>query len=197
LRPAQNERSPAPAARAAPQAPAGPPPRGAPPDTSTQPGDEVVVAPPTRKIENPGAIFSGLDKITGRIISFDVAVGETVQFGALQVTPRACYTRPPTETPNTDGFVEIDEVTLQGEVRRIFTGWMFATSPGLHAVEHPIYDVWLIDCKKDEAATAAAAQSEPKPTAAETPRAPQQRTPQQARQPVQARPRQSPGFDQR
>jgi len=70
-----------------------------------------------------------------------------VQFGALQVTPRVCYSRPPTETPNTDSFVEVDEVTLQGEIKRIFTGWMFAASPGLHAVEHPIYDVWLTDCK--------------------------------------------------
>jgi hypothetical protein len=92
-------------------------------------------------------MFSGLDKITGRITAFDAAIGETVQFGALQVTARACYSRPPTETPLTDGFVEVDEVTLQGEVRRIFTGWMFAASPGLHAVEHPIYDVWLVDCK--------------------------------------------------
>ena len=91
-------------------------------------------------------MFAGLDKITGRTISFDVAIGETVQFGALQVTPRACYTRPPTEATNTDAFVEVDEVTLQGEIKRIFTGWMFASSPGLHAVEHPIYDVWLTDC---------------------------------------------------
>ncbi len=92
-------------------------------------------------------MFSGLDKITGRIISFDVAINETVQFGALQVTPRVCYSRPPTETPNTDSFVEVDEVTLQGEIKRIFDGWMFAASPGLHAVEHPVYDVWLTDCK--------------------------------------------------
>ena len=86
-----------------------------------------------RRSVNKGALFSGLDKITGRIINFDVSISETVQFGALQVTPRACYTRPPTETPNTDAFVEVDEVTLQGEVKRIFTGWMFASSPGLHA----------------------------------------------------------------
>ncbi len=99
------------------------------------------------KIANPVAVFSGLDKITGRIITFDVAVGETVQFGALQVTPRACNTRPPTEAPNTTAFLEVDEITLTKEVRRIFTGWMFAASPGLHAVEHPIYDVWLVDCK--------------------------------------------------
>jgi hypothetical protein len=57
-----------------------------------------------------------------------------------------CYTRPPTEATNTDAFVQVDEVTLQGEVKRIFSGWMFAASPGLHAVEHPIYDVWLSDC---------------------------------------------------
>ncbi len=126
-------------------APANPPPPE-PADTSPQPDDTVVTFTPTQKIENGRAVFSGLDKITGRIISFDAAIGETVQFGALQVTARACYTRPPTEPTNTDAFVEVDEVTLQGEIKRIFTGWMFAASPGLHAVEHPIYDVWLTDC---------------------------------------------------
>jgi len=131
------------------------PPPGMPGDPSAQPGDEVVAEPPAQKIVNKGALFSGLDKITGRIINFDVSIGETVQFGALQVTPRACYTRPPTETPNTDAFVEVDEVTLQGEVKRIFTGWMFAASPGLHGVEHPIYDVWLSDCKSPPPVTAA------------------------------------------
>ena len=126
-------------------APANPPPPE-PADTTPQSDDTVVVFKPTQKIENQRAIFSGLDKITGRIISFDAAIGETVQFGALQVTARACNTRPPTEPTNTDAFVEVDEVTLQGEIKRIFTGWMFAASPGLHAVEHPIYDVWLTDC---------------------------------------------------
>jgi len=116
-------------------------------DTTVLPGDEIVVEPPPQRIANPTAVFSGLDKITGRITSFDVAINETVQFGALQVTPRICYSRPPTETPQTDAFVEVDEVTLQGKIQRIFTGWMFAASPGLHAVEHPIYDVWLTDCK--------------------------------------------------
>jgi hypothetical protein len=100
------------------------------------------------KVENPTAVFSGLDKITGRIYPFEVAIKETVQFGALRVTPQACYTRPPTEQQNTTGFVEVDELTLEGKIRRVFTGWMFATSPGLNAVEHPIYDVWLVDCKQ-------------------------------------------------
>jgi hypothetical protein len=117
-----------------------------PADTAPQTDDTVITEMPTQKIENSRAVFSGLDKITGRIISFDAAIGETVQFGALQVTARVCYTRPPTEATNTDAFVQVDEVTLQGEVKRIFSGWMFAASPGLHAVEHPIYDVWLSDC---------------------------------------------------
>jgi len=99
------------------------------------------------KISNPSATFEGLDKITGRIISFDVAVGETVQFGSLQLTPRVCYSRPPTEAANSTAFIEVNEVTFSNEYRRIFTGWMFAASPGLHAIEHPIYDIWLTDCK--------------------------------------------------
>lgn len=99
------------------------------------------------RIANPVAVFSGLDKITGRITSFDVYVGETVQFGALQVTPRVCYNRDDTEAQKVDSFVEVDEITLDRKIRRIFTGWMFAESPGLNAVEHPVYDVWLVECK--------------------------------------------------
>jgi hypothetical protein len=99
------------------------------------------------RINNPVAVFAGLDKITGRIISFDVYMDETVQFGALQVTPKVCYSRPPTEPPQTDAFVQVDEITLNRKVKRIFSGWMFADSPGLHAVDHAVYDVWLTNCK--------------------------------------------------
>ena len=101
------------------------------------------------KIKHPTAVFAGLDKITGRIMPFDVQIDETVQFGALQVTPRVCYTRPPTEAPQTDAFIEVDDVGSgnPADYKRIFGGWMFAASPGLHAVEHPVYDVWLTDCK--------------------------------------------------
>ena len=101
------------------------------------------------KIKNTVAVFSGIDKITGRIITFDVYIDETVQFGALQVTPKVCYSRPSTEAPKTTSFIEVDEITLERKIRRIFTGWMFADSPGLNAVEHPIYDVWLVNCKMD------------------------------------------------
>ena len=149
-----------------------------------------MVAPPPQRIANPTAVFSGLDKITGRIISFDVAINETVQFGALQVTPRVCYSRPPTETPNTDAFVEVDEVTLQGEIKRIFSGWMFAASPGLHAVEHPIYDVWVTDCKGGKNPNVA----EAPPDAASKPPARTPQQPPQRRQPPPPPRGQPPGF---
>jgi hypothetical protein len=167
--------------------------RGGPPAADSAPptDDAIVTEPPSQKLANTSALFTGLDKITGRIINFDVAIGETVQFGALQVTPRACYTRPATEATNTDAFVEVDEVTLQGEVKRIFTGWMFASSPGLHAVEHPVYDVWLTDCK-------GAVQTVNATPPADTPAAPPtrtqpstQRTPAQQRRPSQQVPPQS------
>src|ERR1700736_2901650 len=142
-------------------------PKGVPQAPATlQPGDEVVSEPPAQKIVNKKASFSGLDKITGRIINFDEDIGETVQFGALRVKTDACYTRPATEAANPDAFVEVDEITLQGEVKRIFWGWMFAASPGLHGVEHPIYDIWLTDCKAPETTVVNAAPVDaPKPAA--------------------------------
>jgi len=100
------------------------------------------------RIKNPVAEFSGVDKITGRITNFDVYMDETVQFGALQVTPRVCYSSPETEEPKTDAFVEVNEITLDRQIRRIFTGWMFAESPGVNAIEHAVYDVWLKSCKQ-------------------------------------------------
>ena len=110
--------------------------------------DTPAPAPKDQRVKNPVAEFAGLDKITGRITTFDVYIDETVQFGALQVTPRVCYSRPDAEVPKTDSFVEVDEITLDRKIRRIFTGWMFAESPGLNAVEHAVYDVWLKACKQ-------------------------------------------------
>lgn len=118
----------------------------------------LALAPAARaeRIENKVAIFSALDKVTARISKLEVPLGETVTFGALKVTPRACYSRPPTEQPKTTSFVEVDETQLDGNTKRIFTGWMFAESPGLNAVEHPVFDVWLTDCQKPVKALAAA-----------------------------------------
>jgi hypothetical protein len=181
-------------------------PKGVPQSPATlQPGDEVVTEPPAQKIVNKKASFSGLDKITGRIIHFDEDIGETVQFGALRVKTDACYTRPATEAANTDAFVEVDEITLQGEVKRIFSGWMFAASPGLHGVEHPIYDIWLTDCKVPDTtivnaapepakATAAPAQKRAPPKQAPRPQPPPQQQSQQQPAPPPPRPPQEPGL---
>lgn len=100
------------------------------------------------RIENGVAVFSALDKVTARTSKFEVPLNSTVQFGALKVTPRVCFSRPPEEQPKTTSFVEVDEIQLDGQETRIFTGWMFAESPGLNAVEHPVFDVWLTDCQK-------------------------------------------------
>ena len=100
------------------------------------------------RIENLVAVFSGIDKITGERHTFDVYINETVKFGQLEITPRVCYSRPATEEPKTTSFLEVDEITLDRRIRRIFTGWMFAESPGLNAIEHPVNDVWLVTCKQ-------------------------------------------------
>jgi hypothetical protein len=100
------------------------------------------------RIENGVAVFAALDKVTARTSRFEVRLNETVKFGALKVTPRVCYSRPPDEQPKTTSFVEVQEIMLDGQEKRIFTGWMFAESPGINAVEHPVFDVWLTDCQK-------------------------------------------------
>lgn len=136
------------------------------------------------RIKHPIAIFSGLDKITGRIITFEVASDETVQFGSLQITERACYTRPATETPQTTTFIEVDEVDAANEYKRIFSGWMYAASPGLHGIEHPIYDIWLTGCKGGAEPVAAAPETpETEPAAPETAPPPEKKPPKKRRPP--------------
>jgi hypothetical protein len=127
----------------------------------------IMVAGPAAadKIKHPIAVFSGLDKITGRIITFDVATNETVQFGSLQITERVCYSRPPTEAPQTDTFIEVDNIDANNESKRIFTGWMFAGSPSLHALDHPVYDIWLLSCKGSGELIPEAAAADPSPSA--------------------------------
>ncbi|MBL1420185.1 MAG: DUF2155 domain-containing protein [Alphaproteobacteria bacterium] len=101
------------------------------------------------RINNEIAVFSALEKVTAIIQTIEIPINETKKFGVFEVTPRVCYSRSATERPKTTSFIEIDEIsTDEIERKRIFTGWMFASSPGLHAVEHPVYDIWLIDCKR-------------------------------------------------
>jgi len=107
----------------------------------------LTCAAHAERIPNPIAVFTGLDKITGTTTTFEVKVGEAKKFGGLIVKADVCYSRPATEEPKTTSFVEVDEVQLDDSLKHIFSGWMFAQSPGLNAVEHPIYDVWLINCR--------------------------------------------------
>src|SRR5215471_11899560 len=112
-----------------------------------------------QRIENSVAVFAALDKVTAKISKLEVPLNQTATFGSLKVTPRVCYTRAPTEPPKTTTFVEVDEKLLDGKEKKIFSGWMFADSPGLNAVEHPVFDVWLTDCAQPRAA----AQRQPPP----------------------------------
>lgn len=151
----------------------------------------MIRAAEADKIKHPIAVFDGLDKITGRIVSFEVATNETVQFGSLQITERVCYTRPPTEAPQTDTFVEVDELDADNNSKRIFTGWMFAASPGLHALDHPVYDIWLTGCKGTEQLIAT-----PPTTAAAQP-GPSEISPQEATKPAEAKPKKPAGAQAR
>ena len=98
-------------------------------------------------IPEPVALLQGLDKITARVSKFEAPVGAPVRFGTLLIRVRDCEKKPPEETPESAAFLEIDEVR-PGEVNlRVFSGWMFASSPALSALEHPVYDVNVRDCR--------------------------------------------------
>jgi hypothetical protein len=103
------------------------------------------------RISNPIAMFAGLDKVTGLTTTFEAKIGEEKRFGGLYVKADACYTRDVTEEPRTTSFVEVEEIESDDSRKKIFSGWMFAESPGLSAVEHPIYDVWLTGCRDPNA----------------------------------------------
>ena len=98
------------------------------------------------------AVLQGLDKITARISTFDAPVDKSVRFGSLVITVRACVKRPPEEPPETAAFLQIEDVKpgeAADKANRIFSGWMFKSSPALSALEHPVYDVGVLDCKDD------------------------------------------------
>ncbi len=95
-------------------------------------------------------VIRALDKITARITEIEARVGEEVQFGTLALTAKYCRTRPPIEPPETFAYLEINDVMHSGEKKRVFSGWMVASSPALNALEHPVYDVWVINCKMSE-----------------------------------------------
>lgn len=94
------------------------------------------------------AMLRALNKVTARTQDFDIFINEPVVLANLKIVMRACVEAPPEEPPETVTFLEIDE-QRNTETVRIFTGWMFASSPGLHAIEHPVYDLWPLSCRND------------------------------------------------
>jgi hypothetical protein len=101
------------------------------------------------------AVLQGLDKTTARVSRIEAPVDKSVRFGTLVITARACVKRPPEEPPESAAFLQIDEVRPGGttvSTKRVFSGWMFASSPAVSTLEDPIYDVVVLDCKSDATA---------------------------------------------
>lgn len=102
---------------------------------------------PAANLVGTAAMLQGMDKVTARISSFEAAIGEAVRYGNLEIVVRACRKHPPEEPPESAAYLEIHEIRPGKPKRKVFDGWMFASSPALSAMEHPVYDIWVIDCK--------------------------------------------------
>ncbi len=106
----------------------------------------VVASVPASAEPYPIAVLRGLDKVTARVTTLNAPVGEPIRFGGLEITARTCDKRPPEEPPESAAFLEITEVRESEPRVDVFSGWMFASSPALSAMDHPVYDVWVLDC---------------------------------------------------
>jgi hypothetical protein len=142
---------------------------GAPLPPAETPGETMVEPPaPPPEVITPtppssaapiatGVILGGLDKVAARTAKLEVALNQPVFYNTLIVTARACKTRPPEEPPESAAFLEIQDRKSDGTIQKIFSGWMFASSPALNALEHAVYDVWVVNCKTAPAQPAAPA----------------------------------------
>ena len=130
------------------------------PEEPVTPPPPEIVAPPPPTGPAPvavGVVLGGLDKVAARTAKFEVNLKQQVFYNTLIITAQMCKTRPPEEPPESAAFLEIQERKSDGTTAKIFSGWMFASSPALNALEHPVYDVWVISCKTAPAPTAAPA----------------------------------------
>ncbi len=114
-----------------------------------EPAKKEEPAPePKVELEGKGAILQGLDKVTARISTLEANVGQTVSFGSLSITVRRCQRSRPDQKLERAAFVEIDNTDpATKQKKRVFSGWMFMSNPAISALEHPVYDVWVKDCK--------------------------------------------------
>ena len=113
------------------------------PPPAKAPAPPATAAAPAATI----AVLQGLDKTTARVSTVEAPLDQAVHFGTLVITARACVKKPPEEPPNTAAFLEINEARASTDTQRLFSGWMFAQSPALSTLEHPVYDVTVLDCK--------------------------------------------------
>ena len=96
----------------------------------------------------PVAVLQGLDKITARVSTFEIEVGKVGFFGVLRIKVKSCKKKPPMEPPEKVAFLVINDLKPGEKMIEVFKGWMFASSPSLNGLEHPVYDIWVLDCKK-------------------------------------------------
>jgi hypothetical protein len=118
--------------------------------------DAVAAPPPAAPQGGTQLALRGLEKITGRPTNITAPIGKPVKFATLIITARYCYSTPASETPETIAFVQIDDQRPDQPSRRVFSGWMYGSTPGLNGVEHPLYDVWVISCNNAPAQAVAA-----------------------------------------
>ena len=107
----------------------------------------LLLASPAQAEPHGVAVLQALDKVTARVTTLEAPLGDTVRYSTLEIIVRACDKRSPEETPESAAFVDIWESRPGEPVHGVFRGWMFASSPALSAMEHPVYDVWVLDCK--------------------------------------------------
>lgn len=106
----------------------------------------AALASPAQAETYDTAVLQGMDKVTARVTTIKAPVGDSARFGTLDIIPRICDKRPPEEPPESASFLDIWEVREDEPAIALFRGWMFASSPALSAMEHPVYDVWVLDC---------------------------------------------------
>jgi hypothetical protein len=116
-------------------------------------GDAQGLARPQGAVlDHQVAVLQGLDKITARVSPVFGTLGLPTYFGSLEIVVRACRETPPTEPPESAAFVEIRELPPNADRDRepeiLFSGWMFASSPAVSALEHAVYDIWVVDCEE-------------------------------------------------
>ncbi|MBC7951681.1 MAG: DUF2155 domain-containing protein [Rhodospirillaceae bacterium] len=105
-------------------------------------------APPVPELSLDVAVLQGLDKVTAHVVTIEAPVGRPVHFGTLEIIARACKKRRPEENPESAAFLDVWELRQNQPAQSLFRGWMFASSPALSAMEHPVYDIRVLDCEK-------------------------------------------------